>query len=319
MRLQGKRVVVTGGAGFLGRHVVARLLQAGCAQIFVPRSAEFDLTRETEARRLLSLHRPDVVVHLAAAVGGIGANRCHPGTFAYQNLVMGVHLIEHCRRAGVEKLLLAGTACSYPAHASVPLRERDLWTGYPEATNAPYGLAKKMLLVQLQAYRQEHGLSGITLLFANLYGPGDHFDLETSHVIPALIRKCVEARERGAETVEVWGTGRPTREFLHVEDAARAVPLALEQYDGPEPVNVGSGREVSIAQVARLIAGLTGFRGDLRFDPARPDGQARRCLDTTRARELFGFEAAVTLEAGLERTVAWYEASRRQAPGAAAA
>jgi GDP-L-fucose synthase len=319
MQLQAKRIVVTGGAGFLGRHVVARLLRAGCAQVFVPRSADFDLTREADARRLLSVHRPEAVIHLAAAAGGIGANRRHPGTFAHQNLVMGAHLIEHCRRAGVEKVLLAGTTCSYPRHAPLPLRERDLWTGYPEETNAPYGLAKRMLLAQLQAYRQEFGLCGVCLLFANLYGPGDQFDPETSHVIPALVHKCIEARDRGAASVEVWGTGRPTRDFLYVEDAAHAVQLALERYDAPEPVNVGSGRETAVSDLARLIGSLTGFRGDFRFDATRPDGQPRRCLDTSRARELFGFEAATPLEAGLERTVVWYESTRRPARGAAAA
>jgi GDP-L-fucose synthase len=317
MRLQGKRIVVTGGAGFLGRHVVAQLLQAGCAPVFVPRSAEFDLTREADVRRLLSVHRPEIVVHLAATVGGIAANQRRPGTFAYQNLLMGAQLIDHCRRAGVEKFLLAGTTCSYPAQAPVPLRERDLWTGYPEPTNAPYGLAKRMLLAQLQAYRQEFGLNGITLLFANLYGPGDRFDLETGHVIPALIRKCIEARKRSAATVEVWGTGQPSREFLYVEDAARAVLLALERYEEGEPINIGSGQEITIAALARLIAKVTGFSGNFRFDPTKPDGQLRRRLETSRARELLGFEATVSLEAGLEHTVAWYESRHR--PGAAAA
>jgi GDP-L-fucose synthase len=317
--LRTKRILVSGGSGFLGRHVVARLLTAGYGPVFVPRSAEYDLTREADVRRLLSVHRPEIVVHLAATVGGIGANRRQPGTFAYQNLLMGAHLIEHCRRAGVQKFLLAGTTCSYPANAPVPLRECDLWTGYPEETNAPYGLAKRMLLVQLQAYRREFGLNGVTLLFANLYGPGDRFDLETGHVIPSLIRKCIEARDRGASTVEVWGTGRPTREFLYVEDAARAVLLALERYDDAEPINVGSGQEITIEELVKLIARVTGFGGDFRFDPTRPDGQLRRRLETSRAREHLGFEAATPLEAGLQRTVAWYASQRRSTPGAAAA
>jgi len=312
MDLPSKRIVVTGGAGFLGRHVVARLRQAGCKDLFVPRSAAFDLTREADVRRLLALHRPQVVVHLAAVVGGIGANRRRPGTFAHQNLVMGAHLIEHSRRAGVEKFLLAGTVCSYPQQVPVPFREADLWSGYPEPTNAPYGLAKKMLLVQLQAYRDEFGLNGITLLLANLYGPRDNFDLETGHVIPALIRKCVEAKERGGRIVNVWGSGRATREFLFVDDAARAVELALEHYDGPEPINVGSGAEISIARLARLIAERTAFGGEIRFDPSRPDGQPRRCLDTTRARAWLHFEPSTTLDDGLGRTISWYKTARRE-------
>jgi len=314
MRTQDRRVVVTGGAGFLGRHVVARLRGAGYRDVFVPRRADFDLTRERDVRRLLRLHEPDAVIHLAAVVGGIGANRRRPGTFAYQNLVMGAHLVEHCRRAGVAKFVAAGTVCSYPKHTPAPFREADLWAGYPEETNAPYGLAKKMLLVQLQAYRQEFGFNGVMLLLANLYGPGDNFDLESGHVIPALIRKCCEAKERGEPSVPVWGTGRATREFLYVEDAARAVQLALEDYDGAEPVNVGSGREVTIAELARLIAERTGFAGEVVFDPSQPDGQPRRCLDLTRARECLGFEARVSLEEGLDQTVAWYQQNRERAP-----
>jgi GDP-L-fucose synthase len=311
MDLYSKRILVTGGAGFLGRHVVSRLRQAGCEQVFVPRSASFELTREADVCRLLAMHRPQVVVHLAAVVGGIGANRRRPGTFAHQNLIMGAHLIEHCRRAGVEKFLLTGTVCSYPHLAPVPFREADLWAGYPEETNAPYGLAKKMLLVQLQAYRKEFGFNGVTLLLTNLYGPGDNFDLDNGHVIPALIRKCVEARDQGARTIPAWGTGRASREFLFVTDAARAIHLALEHYDGAEPVNVGSGAEITIARLVRLIAEITGFQGDVCFNPGHPDGQPRRCLDTTRARMLFQFEADTPLRLGLERTVAWYEEMRR--------
>jgi GDP-L-fucose synthase len=306
MNLQAKKILVTGGAGFLGRHLVAHLRQSGCRNLSVTRSAEFDLTREGHVRRLFRRVRPDVVVHLAGVVSGIGGNRRFPGTLAYKNLLMGAHLIEAARQAGVEKFLLAGTVCSYPKHAPVPFRESDLWSGYPEETNAPYGLAKKMLLVQLQAYRQEFGLCGVCPLLVNLYGPGDNFDLDSSHVIPALIRKCVEARECGAPDIEVWGTGTATREFLYVTDAARALYLALERLETPEPVNLGSGQEIAIADLVRLIAHKTGFTGAVRFDPTRPDGQPRRCLDTTRARDLLGFDASTALDAGLDSTIDWY-------------
>jgi GDP-L-fucose synthase len=315
MDLHAKRIMVTGGSGFLGRHVVARLRRAGCDQVSVPRSAEFDLTREADIVRLLGQHRPEVVIHLAALVGGIGANRRQPATFLYQNLIMGAQLIEHARRSGVEKLVLAGTICSYPKHTPVPFREDDLWNGYPEETNAPYGLAKKLLMVQLQAYRQQYGFNGVNLLLVNLYGPGDNFDLESSHVIPALIRKCVEAREHGDAVLPVWGTGRPTREFLYVEDAARAIALAAERVDTSDPINIGSGHEISIAELARLIAEKTGFRGEVRFDPNQPDGQPRRCLDVTRARQLLGFEAVTPLSEGLDRTIAWYVEGRGRLPG----
>ncbi len=310
MDLRHKKILLTGGAGFLGRHVVGRLRQAGCQQLFLPRSAEFDLTRDEDIRRMLARQRPEIVVHLAARVGGIGANRRHPGTFAYQNLIMGAQLIEQCRQLGVEKFLMAGTICSYPKFTPVPFKESDFWNGYPEETNAPYGLAKKMLLVMLQAYRQEFGLHGINLLLVNLYGPGDNFDPQSSHVIPALIRKCLEAQERGDGVVTVWGTGKPTREFLYVEDAARAIHLALEHHEDPDPVNIGSGQEIAIGDLTRLIAQATGFAGEIRFDPSQPDGQPRRCLDTTRAKQLFGFAAAMPLEVGLARTVAWYRAQR---------
>jgi GDP-L-fucose synthase len=318
MNLQRKRIIVTGGSGFLGQHVVARLLQAGCSQAIVPRSAEFDLTREVDIRRLLKQHRPEVIIHLAALVGGIGANRLYPGTFMYKNLIMGTQLIEHAYQAGVEKFLAIGTICSYPKFTPVPFRESELWNGYPEETNAPYGLAKKMLIVQLQAYRQQFGFNGANLLLVNLYGPGDNFDLETSHVIPALIRKFTEARDRGERVVPVWGTGQPTREFVYVEDAARAVHVAAERLETSDPVNVGSGEEVTIADLAEMIARQVGFTGRIQFDPGRPDGQPRRCLDVSRARELLGFEATVPLAEGLSRTVAWYEAGRG-APRARAA
>jgi GDP-L-fucose synthase len=311
MDLRSKRIIVTGGSGFLGTHVVSRLRQAGCEHVFVPRSAEFDLTQEPDIRRLLLRQRPEVVIHLAALVGGIGANRRNPGTFLYKNLIMGAQLIEQCRQAGVGKFVMVGTICSYPKFTPVPFKEADLWSGYPEETNAPYGLAKKLLIVQLEAYRQQFEFNGINLLLVNLYGPGDNFDLEDSHVIPALVRKCVEARDRGERAVTIWGTGRPTREFLYVEDAARAIHLAAERLESSAPVNVGSGEEVSIEQLARMIARKTGFRGEICLDPNRPDGQPRRCLDVTRAQQLLDFEASVSLSEGLDRTIAWYESARR--------
>jgi GDP-L-fucose synthase len=316
MDLRGKRIVVTGGAGFLGRFVVNRLRDAGCSDIFIPRRKEFDLTREADVERLLQVRRPEVIIHLAAVVGGIGANRHNPGTFLYHNLIMGTQLIEHARRAGVTKFLAVGTICSYPKLTPVPFQEENLWNGYPEETNAPYGLAKKMLIVQLQAYRQQFGFNGANVLLVNLYGPGDNFDLESSHVIPALIRKCIEARETGAP-LTVWGTGRATREFLYVEDAARAIALAAERLDTPEPVNIGSGQEIAIADLVELIARKTGFTGEIRFDGDKPDGQPRRCLDVMRAKRLLGFEATTSLAEGLDRTIAWYLASRRHGQQAA--
>jgi len=280
--------------------------------VFVPRSSQYDLTQEQAIRRLLSEQRPQVVVHLAAVVGGIGANRLNPGTFFYKNLMMGTQLMEQCRLAGVEKFLAAGTICSYPKFTPVPFKESDLWNGYPEETNAPYGLAKKMMLVQSQAYREQFGFNAVNVMIVNLYGPEDNFDLESSHVIPALVRKCVEARERGDRTLTVWGTGKPTREFLYVEDAARAVQLALERLETSEPVNVGSGQEIAIGDLVHLIARKCGFRGEVRFDAARPDGQPRRCLDVSRARDVLGFEASTPLAEGLDKTIAWYLAQRQQ-------
>jgi GDP-L-fucose synthase len=305
----GKTVAVPGGAGFLGVEVVRRLEEGG-ASVFVPRSRDYDLTRDDRVRAMYEDARPDVVVHLAARVGGIGANQRSPGTFFYDNLMMGALLIEHARRAGMEKFVCVGTVCSYPKFATVPFREDDLWSGYPEETNAPYGIAKKALLVQLQSYRQEFGFRGIYLIPVNLYGPGDNFDPESSHVIPALIRKCVEAVERGEDTIEIWGSGTPTREFLYVDDAARGIVAAAERYEGADPVNLGTGREISIRDLATMIAELTGFEGSFTWNTSKPDGQPRRALDVSRARDGFGWTAEVPFEEGLAATIAWYRESR---------
>jgi GDP-L-fucose synthase len=305
-----KRVLVTGGAGFLGTWVVRRLQAAGCRAITMPRRSEMDLVQEAAVQRLYEAARPDIVIHLAARVGGIGANRAHPGRFFYDNLVMGALLMEYARRHGAEKFVGIGTVCCYPKHTPVPFREEALWDGYPEETNAPYGMAKKMLLVQGQAYRQEYGLNAVFLLPVNLYGPGDNFDPATSHVIPALIRRCVEAREARRDEVVVWGTGEATREFLYVEDAAEAIVLATKRYDGSEPVNIGAGFEISIRELVESIAALTGFEGRIAWDASKPDGQPRRCLDTSRAEREFGFRARTTFADGLERTVHWYLAER---------
>jgi len=299
-----RRVLVTGGAGFLGRVVVERLRAAGCRDVFVPRSADYDLVEMPAVERLLADARPDLVVHLAARVGGIGANRQNPGRFFYDNLMMGVQLLDASRRAGVAKFVGIGTICAYPKHAPVPFSEDDLWNGYPEETNAPYGLAKKMLLVMAQAYRAQYGTHAITLFPVNLYGPGDNFDLETSHVIPAIVRKCFEAREE--PEIVLWGDGSPTREFLHVDDAARGILLAAEHYDGPEPVNLGAGFEIAIRDLAALVCRLVPYQGRLVWDETRPNGQPRRRLDTTRAERLFGFRAQIPFEEGLRQTIEWY-------------
>lgn len=305
--ISGQRILVTGGAGFLGSFLCP-MLEARGAEVLIPRRRDFDLTEQSDVRRLIIESRPDVVIHLAAEVGGIGANRENPGRFFYANASMGINLVEESRRSGVAKFVQVGTVCAYPKFTPVPFEEDHLWDGYPEETNAPYGVAKKALLVMLQSYREQYGLNGIYLLPVNLYGPRDNFDLQSSHVIPALIRKFVAARESGSRYVEVWGTGSASREFLYVEDAARAIVLATERYDDPDPVNVGAGREVTIRELVEMIGGLTGFAGEIRWDTTKPDGQPRRMLDTRRARERFGFEAEVGLEDGLRRTIDWWNA-----------
>ena len=304
-----RRVLVTGGGGFLGKAVVRRLQEAGASDIFVPRSRDYDLRLPADIARALDDGRPDVIIHLAAVVGGIGANRENPGRFFYENAIMGIELMERARLAGVEKFVQIGTVCAYPKFTPVPFHEDDLWNGYPEETNAPYGVAKKMLLVQGQAYRQQYGFDVIHLIPVNLYGPGDNFDPASSHVIPALIKKCVDAREAAADHIEVWGTGSASREFLYVDDAAEGIVLGTERYDGADPVNLGVGREITIRELVELIARLTRFQGEIRWDATKPDGQPRRALDTSRARELFGFVARTGFEDGLRRTIEWYEAS----------
>ena len=314
---RGKRVLVTGGSGFLGSHIVERLEALGVERPFVPRRKDFDLTEQAEVRRLYREASPDLVLHLAAEVGGIGANRENPGRFFYANAAMGIHLIEEARRAGVGKFVQLGTICAYPKFTPVPFREEALWDGYPEETNAPYGIAKKALLVQLQAYRDQYDFDGIYLLPVNLYGPRDNFDPQSSHVIPALVRKMVEAQETGADEVVLWGTGSASREFLYVDDCARGVLLAAEHYGGAEPVNLGTGSEIRVRELAVLIAEVVGFRGQLVQDPTKPDGQPRRCLDTSRALQHFGFRAHMDFRRGLEETVRWFRASRSAPAGVA--
>jgi GDP-L-fucose synthase len=312
MDLGAKRVLVTGGSGFLGRHVVRVLEGQGCKEVVAPPRSDYDLTREHHVERLYADTRPEVVIHLAAIVGGIGANSASPGRFFYDNLVMGAMVMEYARRFGIEKFVGVGTICAYPKLTPIPFREDDIWNGYPEETNAPYGLAKKMLLVQGQAYRQQYGFNAIHLVPVNLYGPGDNFDPASSHVIPALVRKCLEAVERGDSRVVCWGDGSATREFLYVEDCAEAIALATERFDAPEPVNIGTGSEISIKELTELVAELTGFGGAIAWDTTQPNGQPRRCLDTQRAWERFGFRARTEFREGLRRTVQWYREHRQQ-------
>ncbi len=307
---ENRRVVVTGGAGFLGGFVTDGLRTRGCKNVLVPRFEDYNLVEISDIAGMYEDMKPDVVIHLAAAVGGIGANREHPGEFFYKNLMMGIQLVEQARLRNIEKFVAIGTVCAYPKFAPVPFREDDVWNGYPEETNAPYGLAKKMLLVQSQAYRDEYGFNSIFLLPVNLYGPGDNFDPASSHVIPALIKKCVDAVERGADHIDCWGTGNASREFIYAADAAEGILLATEHYNGSEPVNIGAGFEITIKELAERIARLTGFAGEIRWDSSKPDGQPRRCLDVSRAREFFGFEASTPFEKGLKTTIDWYIANR---------
>jgi len=307
-----RRIVVTGGAGFLGSYVVEKLRARDCQQIFVPRKKDYDLVQGDAVRRLYADTKPDLVIHLAAIVGGIGANRANPGRYLYDNLMMGTQLIEQARQHGVAKFIALGTICAYPKFTPVPFKEDDLWHGYPEETNAPYGLAKKMMLAQSQAYRQQYGFNSIFLLPVNLYGPRDNFDPESSHVIPALIRKCVEAMDAGQNHITCWGTGQATREFLHAADCAEGIVLAAERYNQPEPVNLGAGFEISIQDLAEKIARLSGFTGRIEWDPTKPDGQPRRYLDVTRAKREFGFEAKISFDEGLKQTIEWYKQSLYQ-------
>jgi GDP-L-fucose synthase len=309
---KNRRVCVTGGAGFLGSFVTEKLHQRGAEQIYIPLIEEYDLVKLEDVQRMYDTARPDIVIHLAALAGGIGANRARPADFFYINLMMGVQLIHEAWKRGLEKFVAIGTICAYPKFTPLPFREENLWNGYPEETNAPYGLAKKMLLVQAQAYRDQYDFNAIYMLPVNLYGPRDNFNLETSHVIPAMIRKCVEAQERGDEQVVLWGDGSPTREFLYVEDAAEGIILAAERYNGREPFNLGSGMEISIKDLAEMIARLTGYNGKLVWDTSKPNGQPRRALDVSRAKEYFGFQAKMPFEEGLRRTIAWYRENQKK-------
>ena len=311
MQWKDKRVLVTGGAGFLGSFVVEKLRERECQTVIVPRSKDYDLRDRDAIIRLFREARPELVIHLAAIVGGIGANQAHPGRFFYDNAIMGIQLMEYARQFGVQKFVAVGTVCAYPKFTAVPFKEDDLWNGYPEETNAPYGLAKKIMLVQAQAYRAQYGFNAIYLLPVNLYGPRDNFDLESSHVIPAMIRKCAEAKATGAAEIILWGDGSPTREFLYVEDAAEAIFLAAEHYNADQPVNLGCGEEISIRDLAQLITEEVGFRGRITWDTTKPNGQPRRCLDVSRAKELFGFHARHTFREGIRQTVAWYLAQRK--------
>ncbi len=311
MQWKDRRVVVTGGAGFLGFFVVQKLHERGCRNVIVPRSKDYDLRDRDAIMRLYKKAQPHLVIHLAAVVGGIGANRANPGRFFYDNAIMGVQLMEYARQFGVEKFVAIGTICAYPKFTSIPFKEESLWNGYPEETNAPYGLAKKMMLVQAQAYRAQYGFNAIYLLPVNLYGPRDNFDLETSHVIPALIRKCVEADENKRREIVLWGDGSPTREFLYVEDAAEGILLAAERYQGDQPINLGTGEEISIRELAQMIASEVGFTGDMVWDATKPNGQPRRCLDVSRAKTLFGFQAKHRLLEGIPKTVSWFLAQRK--------
>lgn len=307
---ENKRVLVTGGSGFLGSYVMDKLKRCGCKDIFVPYSKDYNLVDMEAVKGVYKDADPDIVIHLAARVGGIGANRANPGKFFYDNLMMGVQMMEVGRQAGVEKFVAIGTICAYPKFTPVPFKEENLWNGYPEETNAPYGLAKKVLLVQAQAYRQQYGFNAIYLLPVNLYGPGDNFDPESSHVIPALIKRCIDAIRNNDSQITVWGTGKPTREFLYVEDCAVAIVLATEKYNKPEPVNIGAGFEISIRDLVELIAKLTGFKGEIIWDTTRPDGQPRRMLDTSKAEKKFGFKPRTSFEEGLKKTIEWYRNGR---------
>ena len=308
------RILVTGGAGFLGGFVMDKLRQRGFTDVLTFRRKDYDITRESEVERLYADTKPAVVMHLAAEVGGIGANRDNPGRFFYANMSMGMHLIEHGRRRGVKKFVQTGTICAYPNLTPVPFNEADLWNGFPEVTNAPYGIAKKALLMMCQAYRQQYGMNAIYLLPVNLYGPRDNFHLHTSHVIPALIRKCIEARRRGDSKITAWGTGSASREFLYVEDFAEGLVSAMEKYDSPEPMNLGSGREITIKELTQLVAKLSRFEGEIAWDASKPDGQPRRCLDVSRAWNSIGFRAETSLEDGLQKTIEWFEANEGAIP-----